>query len=124
VEGGGIDELDVMARSHPWESDNGYGISKALLNAYTVLHAKSNPDLIVNSVTPGWIATDLTKGTGASKPPSQGAVPVCKLLMDDEFAEPSLHPTGRYYGSDGVRSPLHYYRGPGEAPYVNDDDLV
>lgn len=120
---GGIEELDRMAKS-PWGSDNGYGISKALLNAYTVLHAKANPDLVINSVTPGWIQTDLTKGTGATNPPAKGAIPVCKLLMDESFADPTLHPTGRYYGSDSVRSPLHYYRGPGEAPYVNDDDLV
>jgi NAD(P)-dependent dehydrogenase (short-subunit alcohol dehydrogenase family) len=120
---GGTGELDKMARA-PWPSDNGYGISKALVNAYTALHAKAEPDLVINSVTPGWIQTDLTKGMGATNPPAKGAIPVCTLLMDEAFANPTLHPTGRYYGSDMVRSPMHYYRGPGEAPYVNDDDLL
>jgi hypothetical protein len=41
--------------------------------------------------------------------------------MDEEVGK---QPTGRYYGSDCVRSPLHFYRGPGEKPYVNDEDLV
>jgi hypothetical protein len=26
-------------------------------------------------------------------------------------------PTGRYYGSDCLRSPIHVYRGPGDPPY-------
>lgn len=119
---GGVDELDRMARSDVLTTtNNAYGASKALLNAYTCLYAKANPEWIVNAVTPGWIQTDLTKGTGATNPPEQGAVPPCKLLLDESFA---TLPTGRYYGSDCVRSPLHYYRGPGEAPYVdNDEDL-
>jgi NAD(P)-dependent dehydrogenase (short-subunit alcohol dehydrogenase family) len=122
--GGGIQELDDLARS-PWSSSNGYGISKALLNAYTVLHGReAQPGVIVNSVSPGYIETDLTKGRGATNPPSKGAVPICKLLMDEAFADPKLHPPGRYYGSDAVRSPLHYYRDPGEAPYENDEDLL
>jgi NAD(P)-dependent dehydrogenase (short-subunit alcohol dehydrogenase family) len=126
VKEGGIQEIDALATSmaSSGESENGYGMSKALLNAYTCLYAKANPDLVVNSVTPGWIKTDLTKGSGASNSPSQGAVPICKLLMDEAFADPQLHPTGRYYGSDAVRSPLHYYRGPGEPPYVSDDDAA
>jgi len=33
-------------------------------------------------------------------------------------------PTGRYYGSDCVRSPISFYRGPGEPPYESDEDLV
>ena len=116
---GGIRELDEIAKSI--ESGDSYGASKALVNAYTVLQAKVDKDLIINSCTPGWIATDMTRGHGATNPPSKGAVPPCWLMMDDAVAK---QPTGRYYGSDCVRSPLHYYRGPGEAPYVSDEDLV
>ena len=61
---GGIGELDNLAKSlqDADTRNEAYGLSKALLNAYTILHAKSEPDLIINSVTPGFIATDITKG--------------------------------------------------------------
>jgi carbonyl reductase 1 len=38
-----------------------YGFSKAVLNAYSRWLAKEHPSLVVNSCTPGFIATDLTK---------------------------------------------------------------
>lgn len=116
---GGVAELDVMARSMSGEA---YGASKALLNAYTVLHAKVEPDLIINSVTPGFIQTDMTSGTSATNLPSKGAVPPCWLMMDTETV-PNL-PRGRYYGSDCVRSPLDTYRGPGEPPFESNTDVV
>jgi carbonyl reductase 1 len=116
---GGIARLDEIARNI--KTDDGYRSSKALLNAYTVLHAKTEKDLIINSCSPGWILTDLTKGMGASNPPSKGAVSPVWALMSDDLVD---LPTGRYYGSDCKRSPMHYYRGPGEAPYESDEDSV
>jgi carbonyl reductase 1 len=118
---GGAADIDEIARGMK-SGDDGYGASKALLNAYTAVHAKLEPDLFINSCSPGFILTDLTAGTTASNPPSKGAVPPCYLMMD-ESTVPS-QPTGRYYGSDCVRSPFHFYRGPGEAPYDGDEDLV
>ena len=114
-----ISKIDELAKTI--KSDNAYGCSKALLNAFTVIQGKSHKDVIINSCSPGFIKTDLTKGTSAGKPPSDGAIPVCWLCMD-----PALDqlPHGRYYGSDSVRSPLHIYRGPGDEPYVDDEDLV
>ena len=48
---------------------------------------------------------------GATNPPEKGTVaPIFCLL------EPSLG-SGKYYGSDAVRSPLDRYRGPGDPPY-------
>jgi NAD(P)-dependent dehydrogenase (short-subunit alcohol dehydrogenase family) len=117
---GGLKQLDDIAKNMKDAQDN-YGASKALLNAYTVIHAKMDKDLVINSCTPGFIDTDLTKGNGASNPPSKGAVPPCWLMMDEQV--PTM-PTGRYYGSDCVRSPLHVYRGPGDDPYTGDEDLV
>ena len=117
-----MEELDNMAQTtYPAAEDNPYGFSKALVNAYTLLLARSEPDLVINSVTPGWIKTDMTQGQGATNPPSKGAVPPVWLLMDDETL-PQV-PTGRYYGSDCVRSPLDVYRGPGDAPYEGPDGL-
>jgi NAD(P)-dependent dehydrogenase (short-subunit alcohol dehydrogenase family) len=120
---GGIAEVDDMAQTMISSNDaNPYGASKALLNAYTCLLAKTEPDLVVNSCTPGWILTDMTAGSAASGTPSKGAGPACYLLMDEETVP--KQPTGRYYGSDCVRSPISFYRGPGEPPYESDEDLV
>lgn len=69
----------------------------------------------------GWIKTDMTAGQGATNPPSKGAIPPVWCLMDSATLE--AVPTGRYYGSDCVRSPLHVYRGPGDAPYEGPDGL-
>jgi NAD(P)-dependent dehydrogenase (short-subunit alcohol dehydrogenase family) len=119
---GGVKELDRIAETY--KSDNHYGFSKALVNAYTYLVAHANaqaaqtPDVIINSVTPGWIATDMTAGMGATNPASQGAVPPVWLLMSPDL---ETVPSGRYYGSDCVRSPFHVYRGPGDAPYDGPD---
>mmetsp|Transcript_3529 Transcript_3529/g.5172 ORF Transcript_3529/g.5172 Transcript_3529/m.5172 type:complete len:283 (+) Transcript_3529:33-881(+) len=111
----GMEELDALAKAGSSNGDDdAYGFSKALLNAYTVLHAQQEPDLIINSITPGYIATDLTKGMGATKPPSKGAIPPVWLLMSKEI---ETMPTGRFYGSDCQRSPLHEYRDPGSPPY-------
>jgi carbonyl reductase 1 len=110
------------ARSVLPKDGDSYGASKALLHAYTIVHAKIEKNLIINAVTPGFIATDLTAGYGAPNPPSKGAIPPCYLMMDEEFVPKT--PSGRYYGSDCVRSPIDLYRGPGDAPYETDDDLV
>jgi carbonyl reductase 1 len=110
---GGISELDEMAKAMTKTSD-GYGTSKALLNAYTRLHAKAQPALIINSVSPGFIASDMGKKLGATNPTSAGAIPPVNLLLNQEF---ETIPTGRYYGSDTKRSPLNVYRGPGDPVY-------
>ena len=45
-------------------SGNAYGLSKACLNAYTVMLARQHPHLTINACTPGYIATDLTAADG------------------------------------------------------------
>lgn len=112
---GGVAELDEIATSTKTVDDGqAYGFSKALVNAYTAIQANDEPDLVINSCTPGWISTDLTAGMGASNPPSKGAVPPVYLLMSDDF---ETKPTGRYYGSDCLRSPIDRYRNPGDPEY-------
>lgn len=121
---GGVEELNQLVESfvdqdaaqYPHQSL--YGFSKASLNAYTWLLANQYPNLIVNSVSPGWVATDMTAGSAASKTPEEGAVPPVYLLMDEDVAQ---KPTGRYYGSDCKRSPYHLYRDPGEPEYNGPD---
>lgn len=116
---GGLAQLDEMASTTT--TDDAYGASKAFLNAYTCLHAKLEPDLYINAVTPGFIQTDITQGMGATSPPSKGAVPPCFGILDESIER---LPQGRYYGSDCVRSPIGFYRGPGEPPYTDDEDLA
>ena len=112
---GGITELDEIAKTvETIDAYGAYGFSKALVNAFTVIHANAEPDLVINSCTPGWIATDMAAGSGASNPPSKGAIPPVHLLMSDELEKV---PPGRYYGSDCLRSPLNVYRDPGDPPY-------
>lgn len=116
---GGISELDDLAKSYFGQMDYGndaYGLSKAFVNAYTMLHAKEEPELVINSCSPGFIKTDMTikAGLGASNPPEMGAFAPVELLMSSNFEG---LPTGRYYGSDAVRSPLDRYRGPGDPPF-------
>ena len=100
---------------------NASGLSKACVSLYTMVLARENPELSVNACTPGFIETDLTRpqaeASGASpadlgmKSPEYGTVPILFLLF-------GMPPTsGHYYGSDAKRSPLHFYRAPGDPEY-------
>lgn len=64
---------------------NTYGSSKTALNAFTVMLANELHDtgIIVNSVTPGYTATDLNQFQGA-KTPEQGAMPIVKLAIQSD----------------------------------------
>lgn len=62
-----IDEILGIALSYERMTDyenSAYGLSKACLNAYTYLLARENPDILINSCTPGYLLTDLTRGMG------------------------------------------------------------
>lgn len=109
------DELVGIAERYKGKPDGGqaYGLSKALLSAYTMLVAREHPELAVNACTPGFIDTDLTAGMGATNPPIKGTKAPLYLLFDED-----LEGNGRFYGSDAQRSPLDRYREPGTPPYV------
>merc|ERR1719162_2038752 len=77
----------------------GYGLSKAALNALTLIQAKAYPNLKVVSLSPGFIDTPMTAGFGARLTPEQGCVSSIKCLVEPVTS-------GFYYGSDGLRSPL------------------
>jgi len=122
-----------------------YFISKAALNAYTTYLGKTHTNLVINGFTPGFIETDLTahfrerSGRSGSEMgmqgPEEGAKPAMYLLFAEATADfakipvsmrpaknvlphdPTKGINGRYYGSDGVRSPLDVYRGFGGPPY-------
>jgi len=88
-----------------------YGLSKAALTAYAMLLARENPDLVVSSCSPGFINTKLTAGFGAKLGPADGTVALKRCLFGD------LGGNGYYFGSDGLRSPLHWMRDPGSPEY-------
>lgn len=104
--------------------ESAYGMSKACLNAYTIALARNYPNLTINSCSPGFIETDLTRPMAEQKgvdpeemgmkPPEEGTHAPLFLLLGD----PEGH--GWYYGSDAERSPLDRYRSPGDPPYTGD----
>uniref|UniRef100_A0A7S4BGH2 Uncharacterized protein n=1 Tax=Chrysotila carterae TaxID=13221 RepID=A0A7S4BGH2_CHRCT len=106
-----IEKLLSKYRGMTDYDDSAYGLSKACLSAYTKMMANAHPSLKINSVTPGFINTDLTRGMGATNPPEKGT----KAPLYCLFGE--LEGNGRFYGSDAQRSPLDRYRAPGSPPY-------
>ncbi|GAB5371181.1 hypothetical protein AAMO2058_001557100 [Amorphochlora amoebiformis] len=92
-----------------------YGISKAAVNALTIVLARENKDLIINSCHPGYVATDLTGNMGAVRP-YEGAF--CPVNLVTEKAE-NLG-SGWFYGEDAKRNPLKGYREPGSSEYKPD----
>ena len=93
------------------DSNGGYGLSKAMLTLYTMLCAREHPELLWSCVSPGWIRTKLVGHDGPSKGPEEGTA----SILHGVFGE--LGGNGWYYGSDCLRSPLHYMRNPGEPAY-------
>ncbi|XP_015576310.2 short-chain dehydrogenase/reductase 2b isoform X1 [Ricinus communis] len=73
-----------------------YSISKAILNAYTRVLARRHPNMLINSVHPGYVNTDINWHTGPL-PVEEGARgPVkCALLPDGG-------PTGCYFDQTEV----------------------
>ena len=123
------DCLDLEGDSATYEKaglgdGNPYGISKACANALTLLLARENPEVNINACTPGFIETDMTRpfaeSSGQSpadmgmKPPVEGTRSAMFLLFGE------VEGSGRYYGSDAVRSPLDAYRAPGSPAYNGD----
>ena len=70
--------------------DHAYQLSKAFLNAYTVLHSLAEPDLIINSCCTGFVDTDLVpKRLGFTGTTDEGAVMPMELLMQDTYTNDS-----------------------------------
>jgi len=76
---------------------NAYGSSKTALNAFTVMLANElhNTGITVNSVTPGYTATDLNQFQGA-KTPEQGAIPIVELATQ---SNPDI--TAKFFNDGG-----------------------
>ncbi|CAD7950034.1 unnamed protein product [Amoebophrya sp. A25] len=99
-----------------------YCLSKGLMNAWTrqVAHQQKGK-VLVNSCSPGFVITDLTAPMCEARgktpqqmnmlTPEEGARTPCYLLLDADITF-----TGRFYGSDGKRSPFHTRRDPDNDP--------
>lgn len=105
-----FERLVEHARANLNGSD-AYGLSKALLACYTGILATRHPNIVSSCVSPGFVDTQMTAGWGASKTPDEGTFPIKKCLFEE------LDGNGWYYGSDGLRSPYHFMRNPGEPTY-------
>ena len=103
-----------------------YGLSKACVNTYTYIMSRKYPTILMNSCSPGWIETDLSRpgtdlGNGKRSgerpkgmlPVEKGTIAPIHLLIDE------LEGNGRYYGSDAKRSPMHKSRDPDKDPEYN-----
>jgi len=53
----------------PAQFGNAYGLSKAAMSVYTMIVAKKHPNLKVNCISPGFIATQMTAKFGAKLTP-------------------------------------------------------
>jgi len=99
-----------------------YGASKAFLAALVASLAAEDPGLIINTISPGMIDTDLVSGLAASVGKSAadfGALPVEKSTVSIMHAlcGDLRGARGFFFGSDAKRSPLDVYRSPGSPEY-------
>ena len=84
-------------RNKNWDNFQAYGSSKTALNSFTVMLANEleGTSFRVNSVTPGYTATDLNNFQGV-KTVEQGARAIVQLAID-----PDRYPSGKFFKEDG-----------------------
>ena len=77
-----------------------YAPSKTMLNAMTVQYARrfaeTDPQILINAVCPGYVATDLTGFSGSRSPAQGAAVSVRFATLSDGG------PTGGFFDDDGA----------------------
>lgn len=108
-------EHGEAAQSHPgWSSGNrSYKVSKALINALTVLLAKQNPKVLINSCCPGWNDTEMGRTANGKPPktPGEGArIPVRLAIghlgqegdLDGALGHDTPHRTGLFFENDSI----------------------
>jgi NAD(P)-dependent dehydrogenase (short-subunit alcohol dehydrogenase family) len=84
-------------RNPNWDFYHAYGSSKTAVNSFTVMLANElrNTNFKINSITPGYTATDLNDHKG-TKTIEEGAKPIVKLATMD-----SDGPTGKFFREEG-----------------------
>jgi len=94
---------------------NGYGLSKAGLNALTLIQAKQYPNLKVVSLTPGFCDTAMTQGLNAHQSAEEGCVSSLVCLFNNVTS-------GWFYSSDGLRGPFTMTRDPGTPEFQGEEN--
>jgi len=86
-----------LERNPDWDIYNAYGSSKTAVNSFTVMLANefSDTNFKINSVTPGYTATELNDYKG-TKTVEEGAGPIVKCAMLDKDG-----PTGKFFKDGG-----------------------
>ena len=84
-------------RNPNFDNYHAYGSTKTALNAFTILlaHELRGTKFRINSVTPGYTATDLN-GFAGFKTPEQGAEPIVRLALIGEDG-----PSGKFFKAEG-----------------------
>lgn len=113
-----LEQIEKILKNVLTTGQGTYGPSKAFVTAYTMFLARTYPNLLSNSVSPGFIDTAMTKGYGAKKTPEEGCVSTFHCLFTDR----SKIGNGYYFGSDAKRSPLTRSRDPGTPEYTGEGD--
>lgn len=108
VKAGGTAQKDAGFGSPP----KSYQVSKALVNALTIVLAGENQDVAINCCCPGWVDTDMGHQVGKPpKTPEEGArIPVRLAIgelgptgdLDGGLGEESQRVSGRYFANEGV----------------------
>ncbi len=113
-----------------------YGLSKALLTAYTIYLSRYDTEIrrkriSVSCLTPGFVDTAIVKGFGSKgskkKSPEDGTLAIKHCIFypqPDGLGLPKIGSAAWFFGSDGVRSPLDKYRGPGDPPFGSIQQLT
>ena len=58
-----------------------YSVSKACLNAVTIILARENPHLLINACCPGWVDTEMGNIAGSKPPKTAGRVLIILFLF-------------------------------------------
>jgi carbonyl reductase 1 len=103
---------DAQASGGWGAGSRSYQVSKALVNALTVVLAQKNNDVLINCCCPGWVDTDM--GHQVGRPPKtleEGArIPVRLAIgdlgpkgdRDGALGKDTERVSGGYFGNDGV----------------------
>lgn len=78
-----------------WDNYHAYGATKTALNTFTINLSQELRNFKINSVTPGYTATDLNNFAGF-KTAAQGAEPIVRLATVGEDG-----PTGQFFRQEG-----------------------
>jgi NAD(P)-dependent dehydrogenase (short-subunit alcohol dehydrogenase family) len=92
-----------------------YGLSKTGVSCLAMMYGLEHPTIWFSSISPGYIDTAIVSGWGGNKKqPSEGTVSIRHCLFSE------LKANGLFYGSDGLRSPMHQGRDPGTPEYTGE----